>query len=173
MASTFFLKNLPTPHVLEDMSRRYPDLKPSAVESMLNLLRVASDILEAFDTRMAKNKMSQGKFCVMMQLLRNPGKALSPSDLADNIGVARATITGLVDGLEKAGLVRRERGGTDRRSHSVRLTPKGSAFLDAMLPRHYQRTGKVMGRLSEQERRTLVVLLSKVATGLKEAEELA
>src|SRR5208282_2297102 len=108
MSSTFFLKNLPKNHILRDLARRYPDLEPGAVETYLLILKVASDIIARINAEMAQNNMSQGKLCVMMQISIEPS-GISPSDLADRIGVTRATITGLVDGLEREGFVRRER----------------------------------------------------------------
>jgi len=170
MPATFFLKNLPRQKVLEDMAKRYAELKPSAVEAMLTLLRVASEISARNDARMASRKMSQGKFCMLMQLHVEPTARPSPSELAERMGVARATITGLLDGLERAGHIRRLRPPEDRRSQSIRLTAKGRGFLDKMLPGHYRRIAGLMSRLSEAERKTLVALLGKVAAGLKSLE---
>ena len=48
-------------------------------------------------------------------LNRTPDEGQSPFDLARQSGVTRATMTGLVDGLERDGLVTRDRCPTDRR----------------------------------------------------------
>ena len=77
-------------------------------------------------------------------------------------GVTRATITGLVDTLEKDGLVTRAPHHEDRRMLSVALTGKGSALLREILPGHFRRMSWLMATLSEQERVTLVRLLGKV-----------
>ena len=171
MAPTFFLKNIPQPKVFEDLALRYPDLKPRSAETLLLFLRVAGDILDRIDARMSRRHMSQGKFSVLMQLNLDLKARLSPSDLAGRIGVSRATITGLLDGLERAGLVRRERGLTDRRAQLVHLTPKGRKFLDDMLPGHYRRTAGLMAKLSERDRQNLTALLRKLSAGIGELEK--
>src|ERR1022692_4675180 len=83
--------------------------------------------------------------------------------LLETAGVTRATITGLVDTLERDGLVRREHDSDDRRMMLVHLTQKGHAALREILPGHFKRMAALMAPLSEHERKTLVRLLDKVA----------
>jgi DNA-binding MarR family transcriptional regulator len=86
----------------------------------------------------------------------------TPAELAELAGVTRATMTGLVDTLERDGWVRREPDVQDRRMMLVRLMPKGHQALMAMLPAHFRRIGSIMGVLTEPERRALVHLLDKL-----------
>jgi DNA-binding MarR family transcriptional regulator len=86
----------------------------------------------------------------------------TPAELADAAGVTRATMTGLVDTLERDGFVKREPDPADRRTISVRLTPKGEKFLGELLPGHFKLISELMAPLSESERKTLVRLLGKV-----------
>lgn len=170
MGSTFFLQNLPRHKAIQALARRYRELEPSAVEANLLLLRVASDILNSYEAHLADRGLTQGKFCVLMHLNVEPG-AVQPSEIARRIGVTRATVTGLLDGMEKAGLVKRERATDDRRGVAVRLTPKAKALLDSMLPGHYRRVATLMGRLSEKERRALNDLLGKIASEVPKIQE--
>jgi len=71
-------------------------------------------------------------------------------------------MTGLVDTLERDGLVRRASDPTDRRMMSVQLTPKGQAQIEAILPGHFRRMAELMKPLSVAERKTLVHLLGKI-----------
>jgi len=97
---------------------------------------------------------------------RTPNKTISPSVLAEKVGVKRATMTGLLDGLERKVLVERLAHAQDRRKLGIRLTNKGRQLLDQMLPGYYDHIGKVMAKLSEKERETLGLLLGKVNKGL-------
>jgi DNA-binding MarR family transcriptional regulator len=45
----------------------------------------------------------------------------------------------------------------------VRLTPKADKFLREFLPGHFRTTAKLMGVLTEAERKTLVRLLTKIS----------
>ncbi|MGW4527722.1 MarR family winged helix-turn-helix transcriptional regulator [Amycolatopsis sp. NPDC004378] len=57
---------------------------------------------------------------------------LPPTALVKRLGIASASVTALLDRLELAGLSRRERHPTDRRSVLVVLTPAGRAAIEAM-----------------------------------------
>ena len=46
----------------------------------------------------------------------------------------------------------------------MRLTKKGRAFLDKVLPEHYLRITKLMGRLTAEEQKALTGLLEKLAS---------
>ena len=54
---------------------------------------------------------------------------MSPSELGDRLIVTRATVTGVVDSLERRGYVRRLPNPNDRRGVIVELTPEGAVFL--------------------------------------------
>ena len=71
-------------------------------------------------------------------------------------------MTGLVDTLERDGLVRREPDPNDRRMMSVELTPEGVTFIKQMLPGHFRLMAELMEPLTEDERKTLVGLLNKI-----------
>ena len=94
----------------------------------------------------------------------------TPAELAEAAGVTRATMTGLIDTLERDGLVKREPDPNDRRMMSVVLTTKGEKFLHNFLPGHFKLISSLMATLTEAERKALVSLLVKVqqhATNLK------
>ena len=162
----FYLKDLPTDKTLNEFSKRYPDLDPSALETCVALLRTGSDLLTAFETILGKHGLSQGRFLTLIVLNRTPNKAINPSTLAEKVGVKRATMTGLLDGLEQKGLVKRLAHPEDRRKVSIRLTGTGRQVLDEMLPDYYSRIAKLMVNLTENERQNLVSLVGKVNQGL-------
>lgn len=166
----FFLKNLPREDALREQARRYPDLDISAIQACLRLARVGSDLLGAFGTYLGRHGLSQGRFIVLMMLLRHE-EGLRPAELADLTGVTRATMTGLLSGLEKDGLILRREHQEDGRMAVVRLSAKGRQRLDGMLPDHYRRTAALMSGLSDAERQQLIHLLDKVAAGVEQVSK--
>jgi len=162
------LKDLPRYECLLEGSKQFPDLDPSACEVYLHLLRTGDEVFRVCDAHLAANNISQGRFTVLMLLLdkaTDAPHARTPAELAEMAGVTRATMTGLIDTLERDGFVRREPDPHDRRMMSVNLTPAGQAFLSKFLPEHFRRTAILMAHLSENERKTLVRLLGKVLQG--------
>jgi DNA-binding MarR family transcriptional regulator len=163
------LKDLPRYECLLEASREFPDLDPSATEVFLHLLRAGDEAFRVVESQLAQHDITQGGFGVLMALWGNcqrtgaaKGTALTPAELADRTGVTRATITGLVDTLERAGLVSRTPHPKDRRMMCVGLTTRGDKTLSRIMPEHFRRMAWLMEPLSEPERRTFVRLLTKV-----------
>ena len=96
-----------------------------------------------------------------MVLSRNPDKALSPSDLAQKVGVKRPTMTGLLDGLEKDKLIQRLPYSDDRRKLLILITKKGQERLSLILPGYYALISELMSKLNRIEQESLVSLLAK------------
>jgi DNA-binding MarR family transcriptional regulator len=170
------LKDLPRYECLLEAAKEFPDLDPSAVEAFLHLLRTGDEVFGVTDHNLGEHSISHGRFGVMMLLWRSvqprAAKLLganectsgprTPAELAEAAGVTRATMTGLIDTLERDGFVKREPDPDDRRMMSVLLTPAGERFMGNFLPGHFQAIASLMSPLSESERKTLVRLLGKV-----------
>ncbi len=161
------LKDLPRYECLLAASELHPSLEPSACEAFLNLLRTGDVVFGAEGRFLAQHGISQGRFNVLMLLGRcGGGEPSTPAALAEEAGVTRATMTGLIDTLEKDGWARREMDPGDRRTVLVRLTGKGQALLDSVLPDYFRCVSEIMEPLSVGERRELVSLLQKLQQGV-------
>lgn len=68
------------------------------------VLALASAIDRSCALRLAPHRLSEGKF-VLLCLLHDRSEGLAPHELATRAGVTRATVTGLLDGLERDGYV--------------------------------------------------------------------
>jgi DNA-binding MarR family transcriptional regulator len=154
---------------VEQFAADNPELDVSAVITSLTLLRVGSQLLDAFDHLFSSYGLSNGRFAVMMTLRHRRG-GLSPADLAEIIGVTRPTMTGLLDTLERGGMIERRPHPEDARAQMVTLSRSGKARLDRMLPSHFQRHATIMADLSHAERAQLVKLLEKVQLRLVPTE---
>ena len=162
----FYLKDLPTDTTLHEFSRRYPNMNPSAIKTCAELLRTGSELLTAFETILGHHGLSQGRFLTLIVMNRNPDDEVSPSYLAEKVGVKRATMSGLLDRLERDDMIERLAHHRDRRKIGVRLTSNGRKVLAEMLPDYYRSIAKIMTNLSEKERLELMSLLGKVKQGL-------
>ncbi len=179
------LNDLPRYECLLEAAKEFPELDPSAVEAFLHLLRASDEAFGVTERNFTGHKISHGRFSVLMLLWRGArpdiGDADSacarpgtPAELAEAAGVTRATMTGLIDTLERDGFVKRQPDPDDRRMMSVRLTARGEKFLHRFLPGHFKSIGAIMRPLSESERKMFVRLLGKIqrqAASLKGAPE--
>jgi DNA-binding MarR family transcriptional regulator len=148
--------------LLVDKAKRYPDLDPVACEAYLTLRQIG-DALRALQEQLLSGEgISHGRFVVLAVLDRTPDQPLPASELAEAAGVTKQTITSLLDGLEREGLVTRHPCVNDRRSVRVRLEPAGQRLLERVLPGMYRRQVEIMGDLSTAEQHELIRLLRKV-----------
>lgn len=159
------LRDLPRYECLLEAAKQVPELNPAATEVYLHLMRTGDEVLRLMNAHYTSHQVSQGRFTVLM-LLFNPatacGLARTPAALADMANVTRATMTGLIDTLERDGLARREPDPTDRRMMSVQLTPKGEAFMRQILPPYFRCIAELMSDLTPAECKSLVSALNKI-----------
>lgn len=167
----FYLLDQPTEQEFEAFARRYQGMSPSSVKAAVTLLKTGSDLLTGFETMLRGYGISQGRFLVLMVMNRQPETPAGPSDLARKIGVTRATMTGLIDGLVRDGLIRRRPHNSDRRRNLLTLTPSGTALLETLLPDYWARINCLMSGLSPGEEAELTRLLKKVAAGVSALTE--
>ena len=161
------LKELPRYECLLKAAELFPGMNPGACEAYLHLLRTGDDVFAAINAFFAKHKTSQGRFTVLMLLHRNCMECCTPAELAEEARVTRATMTGLIDTLEKDGMVIRRAHPEDRRTIHVRLTPKGRSFLNKTLPKYFESVTSIIEPLNQTGQRQLVRLLQKIQRGLQ------
>jgi DNA-binding MarR family transcriptional regulator len=93
-----------------------------------------------------------------------PGLRLT--DLGNRLLITPPSVTGVVDRLERAGLVVRDGSPTDLRAKQVALTPAGRRLVDRVLAVHEGQIDKVLGGLDADERAVLQHLLSRLGQHL-------
>ena len=145
-----------------DLGRLLPGIEPAAAAAILTLLLVARDISASTEKFFGSFGISDGKWSVLMLLAAAPAKRLRPSELAAHLAVSRATITGLLKGLERDGLVSRGLDATDGRVETVHITRRGTALLRTMIPQLTRRHAASTAGLSTSECTTMVALLQKL-----------
>ena len=122
----------------------------------VHLFVSATALVRAVETHIQQRYgLSTGRFAVLLALSAAPGGQRTPSALADLLAVSRPTITGIVDGLERAGLVRRSADRTNRRNQPVAVTAQGLRLVRTIAPDHFGRFAKVVERLPAADRATL------------------
>lgn len=84
------------------------------------------------------------------------------SELGAMLGLAKSSLTGLVDRTERNGLVRREPDPRDTRAVRVALTPEGSTLAEEFYAETCRRIDRLPAGLSAAERDTLAGLLGRV-----------
>ena len=137
-----------------------------SAEITLNL-HYTYDVFHQLSARyMATYGLSKSTLNVLMLLRHGSPEGMQLHDLGEILLVSKANITGLIDHLEKKGLVKRVTGVRDRRARFARITRKGEALLDDVVPVHYQNLKLLLDDLTNEDKQALVKLLKKARASL-------
>jgi DNA-binding MarR family transcriptional regulator len=135
--------------------------------ALMELLRTADAVWNASRAFFERWDLSPSQFNVLNLLHFNPD-GLSQTDLSRQLIMHRSNLTGLVDRLEKRGLVARREVAADRRAYSVVLTAAGTRLLREILPRYYEEAARVLDRLPARRATELIADLQQVARNVEQ-----
>ncbi|HJU31944.1 MAG TPA: MarR family transcriptional regulator [Hyphomicrobiaceae bacterium] len=114
-------------------------------------------IFQDFARTMAGFDIRPAQFSVLVVIEANSG--LSQADLAERLGIERARLVRLLDGLEKRGLIRRRASPHDRRSHALSLTRGGQRSLKRMKLMAAEHEANLERRLGAEQRAAVLAAL--------------
>ncbi len=121
-------------------------------------LSVFQRFLGTFD-RMA---LRPAEYSVLGLIADNPGRRQTEISLA--LGIKRANLVALVDGLAGRGLIERRAASEDKRANALHLTPAGKRFLSRARKLHDSLERELTERLGgEAERDSLLALLARLS----------
>ncbi|HHA2860439.1 TPA: MarR family winged helix-turn-helix transcriptional regulator [Stenotrophomonas maltophilia] len=146
---------------LLDEAQRRGHSNVAQLHLCFQLLSLTSSIDRDCAARLAPHGLSEGRFIVLF-LLHGADGSLSPHELAERAGVTRATISGLLDGLQRQGLLQRRSDAEDGRRLQIVLTAKGARLTDALFEQHTQWISGLFNGLDAGEQQQLSQLLHKV-----------
>ena len=94
-------------------------------------------------------------------LLLNGGES-TPTQLARDMLRSKHSVTKIIDGLEKEGLIARSSANKDRRVTSVKLTARGLERVKQRFARGNARARQVMASLDAKEQKRLIALTERL-----------
>ncbi len=147
----------------------YPNSSAAATECAMNLVFTAelltsriAKLVQTFDLTPASG--------LVLSILADSEAPLPPHEIAARLIITRATVTGLVDSLERRGYVQRQPHPSDRRMTLVAITEKGRQVADAFRPIVHQHQKKWFQNLSEQEQQQFLDSLHRLQAALADFE---
>jgi DNA-binding MarR family transcriptional regulator len=144
----------------QELKKRAPFDVPEQ-EAMLNLLRTADHLQLEFVRLFRSHGLSPAQYNVLRILRGEGGEGLPSLEIAGRMITAVPDITRLVDRLEAAGLVCRDRSDRDRRVVRVRVTSCGLGRLECLDGPVLALHRRLLGHLEPDELSTLNTLLVK------------
>jgi DNA-binding MarR family transcriptional regulator len=164
MANEFSIQIAP------DFEERYPNASVRATECAMNLVLTAdlmvkriSSLLQPFDLSPASG--------LVLSMLADSESPLAPHQIAAHLIISRATVTGLIDSLERRGYVQRIAHQTDRRSLLVRPTERGRQVADAFRPIVHQNQKLWMEALDGEQQERFIDSLHCLQAALADLKD--
>jgi DNA-binding MarR family transcriptional regulator len=143
------------------LEAEFPQVDSRASDCVINIWRTHTLLSEEMGRVLRPHDLTLTGFRVVM-MLRVSGGMLTPAEIADRLGSARATVTGVLDSLEKRDLVRRTPHPDDRRRLQVGMTDAARTLLNDLLPTYFTHERDAVAALPAADQETLVELLGSI-----------
>jgi len=134
------------------------------LHAWIRFLRAHAAITRELSARLeAQHGMTLSDFDVLVQLYHAPDRKMRRVDIARTVLLTASGITRLLDGLERAGMVAKERCSSDARVTYAVLTPEGVAACEAAQETHRADIEELFAsQFDESERAALAELLGRL-----------
>jgi DNA-binding MarR family transcriptional regulator len=159
---------MPNQYVVQappDFADRYPQASARATECAMNLVFTADLLVKRITTLLQPFDLSPASGLVL-SMLADAESPLPPNMIAERLIISRATVTGLIDSLERRGYVQRRPHHTDRRMLLVEVTDAGRQVATSFRPIVHQQQKVWLEALSEEEQQQLIASLQQVQATL-------
>lgn len=134
-----------------------------ALDAYIKLTRAAQTVLDRTNRHLTDHGLTTSQFGVL-EALHHLG-TLSQVDVARKLLLSTANITTVMQNLEKAGYIRRERDPRDQRVVRASITEAGQKLVEKILPTHVETIVADMSVLTPDEQETLAALCRKLGRG--------
>ena len=131
-------------------------------ELILTLVRTSADLEHQMAQHFKPFDLTTTQYNVL-RILRGAGReGLCRNEVGERLVRRVPDVTRLLDRMEEARLIERERGGEDRRYVTTRLTPQGLALVNRLDGEVAGFQARLVGHLTERQTRELITLLESI-----------
>ncbi len=160
---------MPDSRLQHELKKKRPFDSPDQ-EAILNILRTSDQFQNRFGRLFREFDLTHSQYNVL-RILRGEGKPMPCLEIGDRMIQVVPAMTGLLDRLEKQGLVLRERCTQDRRVVYVTLTDSAKDLLKRMDGPVSELHHQLIGHLTQSELKELSRLLEKARVSLQSETE--
>ena len=155
--------------ITPDFEERYPKASARATECVMNLVFTADLLVKRITALLKPYDLSPASGLVL-SMLADSETPLSPYEIADRLIISRATVTGLIDSLERRGYAQRIPHQSDRRMILVEPMDTGRQVANAFRPVVHRNQKVWLEALSEADQQRLIASLHQLQDSLMDPE---
>ncbi|MFE7763993.1 MarR family winged helix-turn-helix transcriptional regulator [Streptomyces sp. NPDC057438] len=156
----------PVDTIIDQWAAARPDLDTTAMEVFGRVYRLSRTLGDRMERTYARFGISRGEFDVLATLRRSGEPyTLSPRQLSATLMLTTGGMTGRLDKLERANLLRRSPDPHDRRALQVTLTDEGLRLIDEAVVAGVAVQTEALSALDDEQAGRLADLLRLLVLG--------
>ncbi len=159
----------PSIQIAPDFDALYPTASATATECAMNLVLTADLLVKRIATLLQPLHLTPASGLVL-SMLADAENPLPPNEIADRLIISRATVTGLLDSLERRAYIRRLPHPSDRRMILAEITETGRQTANAFRPIVHQHQKEWFEALGKTEQQQFLVALHRLQESLRESD---
>ena len=153
-----------------NFEKHYPGASPTATEAAMNLVRTADLLVKRISDLVQPFGLSPSS-ALALSIIADAEVPLPPNEIAERLIISRATVTGLLDSLERQGYVRREPHASDRRMLFIEPTESGCRVAQEFRLVVHRHQKEWLAALSETEQGQLIDALHRLESVLADGKD--
>lgn len=142
-----------------------PDVK-AEVDQVLEAIIYFTTETRRITKELAKRANLTGPQLTILKILETIGD-LSLSEVSDRIRAQNSTVTGIIDRMEREGLVQRVRSQEDRRVIRIHLTDKGAKLAESIPVEPMELLRGALAGLAPAETKEFLRIMTKIAKRIR------
>jgi DNA-binding MarR family transcriptional regulator len=155
--------------ISSDFEALYPNASARATECAMNLVLTADLLVKRIASLLQPLHLTPASGLVL-SMLADAESPLPPNEIADRLIISRATVTGLLDSLERRAYIRRLPHPSDRRMILAEITETGRKAAREFRPIVHEHQKEWFGVLSETEQQQFLAALHHLQESLQDPD---
>ena len=139
-------------------------------DTILRSLRKITRAIDLYSKKLARECKLTGPQLVCLRQINN-NQTIAPGELAKEVSLSQATITGILDRLAARNLINRERSQTDRRKLIISLTAEGKELVSKVPSPLQERFSAKLSELPEENQLIIKIILQQIVS-MMDAEKI-
>jgi DNA-binding MarR family transcriptional regulator len=156
---------------VDRLSREWIEAVPEADIGEYPIFARVMHAARLYENAMSRTAASHGmsyRDIYLLMALRRAGRAVTPTELIEELSITMAAITKRIGRLEDSGFVSRRRDSDDGRSIRIELTARGRALVDDDIRAHRQPEFRIVNEeFTKDESALLTTLLRRLLARLE------
>jgi DNA-binding MarR family transcriptional regulator len=161
----------PPPTFIEALRKHFAGQDLPPIDVVFALRMTAQQVDNVITEWMADTAGTPARFQILGRLWASGASGVPHKEIVNALDVSRATVSGLMAGLERDGLVKSSVDRDDRRNLVATLTSKGRAIVEKAIDSNAASLRAAFATLSADERETLTSLLQRIRQGFVAVRE--